>query len=221
MSNWYIKNQTTSKWHEFTTFLQTYIQTNYSCPVKFTRNQQSIQLIVHKNIMGHWDTILEHHWGTRDHRSFPLELSAYVPSIRKIFSNSEYSLLRIKIHSSNKASLVHSLKPNSFPLKIDRDPKENVILQPLIFTGCRFQGEYYPNNPYMAYVPTFTIKIHKNQPSVGKYTNPMDGMGYQYQLHKPSPVTDSPNDLHRFVHFRESTARPPGASMVYSTKLWR
>ena len=28
----------------------------------------------------------------------------------------------------------------------------------------------------MVYVPTFTIKIYKNQPNVGKYTSPMDAM---------------------------------------------
>ena len=30
----------------------------------------------------------------------------------------------------------------------------------------------------MLYLPLFTYIYHKNQPNVGKYTSPMDGMGY-------------------------------------------
>ena len=30
----------------------------------------------------------------------------------------------------------------------------------------------------LVYLPTVTITYHKNQPNVGKYTSPMDPMGY-------------------------------------------
>lgn len=126
-----------------------------SCQI---RQEPTVDSVDH-GTLGH--RILEHHLGhQRLHRSFPLNFLLISNSIINLFSNSEYSLPRIKNTWSNKASLIHSLKRNSSPLKTDRDPNENVILQPLIFTGCWFQEEYYPNNPYMAYVPIFTIKTN-------------------------------------------------------------
>ena len=37
----------------------------------------------------------------------------------------------------------------------------------------------------MVYLPTFTIKIFKNQLNVGKYTSPMDPMGMNPFLNNP------------------------------------
>ena len=146
-------------WNHIGLFLQTYQQTTYSSVLSNSPGTNK-----HHGTLGHhsW-TPLGHQ---RLHRSFPLNFLLISNSIINLFSNSEYFTPKNQNTWSNKASLIHSLKRNSSPLKTDRDPNENVILQPLIFKGCWFQGEYYPNNPYMAYVPTFTIKIYINQPNV-------------------------------------------------------